>query len=153
MPKAETYGGWPRSGEIDLFEYRGNEHLYDHNGHNIGVEDFGSTIHFGNIFLQSAWWTSFFNRRSTPGWGFNREFHNYQMEWTPCMCITFSKSLYIKLIQIMCAAYLSFSIDNSWIGTIPAGDGFHARGQFEGPNIWTDGEIMAPFDQEVCFVS
>lgn len=86
MPKASVYGGWPRSGEIDLFEYKGNEHLYDAAGNNIGVEEFGSTLHFGNENW-SAWYTSYFTRHSTPGWGFNREFHNYQMEWTPGMKI------------------------------------------------------------------
>lgn len=49
-------------------------------------------------------------------------------------------------------AYISFSIDNSWVGTIPAGDGFHARGQFEGQNIWAGGDIMAPFDNEVYVI-
>lgn len=109
MPKVETFGGWPRSGEIDLFEYRGNEHLYDHNGHNIGVEDFGSTLHFGNQPLESAWWTSFFNRRSTPGWGFNREFHNYQMEWTPSMYINmFLTKVDMKLKQNLLRSLLEF---------------------------------------------
>lgn len=46
---------------------------------------------------------------------------------------------------------MSFSIDNSWLGTIPAGDGFHERGRFDPPNIWATGSIMAPFDEEVIF--
>lgn len=91
MPKTSIYGGWPRSGEIDLFESKGNEHLYNGNGDNIGVEEFGSTLHFGNEGW-AAWWTSTFSRHSSPGWGFNREFHNYQMEWTPGMQIIKQKS-------------------------------------------------------------
>lgn len=42
-----------------------------------------------------------------------------------------------------------FSVDNSWVGTIPAGNGFHERGGFDAPNIWENATIMAPFDQEV----
>lgn len=83
MPKESVYGGWPRSGEIDLFEYKGNEHYYNEQGQHIGVEDYGSTIHFGNQAWNSAWWSSFFSRHSAPGWGWNKDFHAYQMEWTP----------------------------------------------------------------------
>lgn len=48
---------------------------------------------------------------------------------------------------------LQFQIDNSVVGTIDAREGFWKRGGslFEDsglPNPWTEGTIMAPFDQE-----
>ena len=36
--------GWPRSGEIDIVESRGNRNLKI-NGGNIGVQQMGSTLH------------------------------------------------------------------------------------------------------------
>jgi beta-glucanase (GH16 family) len=43
LSKDGSYGTWPRSGEIDLLESRGN---YE-DGCSAGVEEFGSTIHYG----------------------------------------------------------------------------------------------------------
>lgn len=36
------------------------------------------------------------------------------------------------------------------MGVVPTGDGYFARGKFNGINIWENGTIDAPFDQEVC---
>lgn len=46
MPRNSVYGGWPRSGEIDLVESRGNRQLYSGNTH-VGTQQIGSTMHFG----------------------------------------------------------------------------------------------------------
>jgi len=51
MPKDSVYGGWPRSGEIDLMESRGN---YD-DGCADGLEDFGSTLHWGPAWNVNGW--------------------------------------------------------------------------------------------------
>lgn len=83
MPTHSIYGTWPRSGEIDLMESRGNRDLFDWNGGHIGVEEFGSTLHFGTEWFNSAWWSANLLRRSAPGWGFNRDFNLYQMQWAP----------------------------------------------------------------------
>lgn len=82
MPKYSVYGQWPRSGEIDLMESRGNWNMYADNRH-IGVEQFGSTLHFGTENWNSAWWSSNFVRNTAPGQGLNNDFHLYQMEWAP----------------------------------------------------------------------
>lgn len=46
MPRFAVYGEWPRSGEIDLMEARGNRALYSGNV-NVGTEQAGSTMHYG----------------------------------------------------------------------------------------------------------
>jgi beta-glucanase (GH16 family) len=38
MPKDNSYGGWPTSGEIDIMESRGNRGFVLDNGVHIGVE-------------------------------------------------------------------------------------------------------------------
>ena len=47
MPKHNAYSGWPRSGEIDLLESRGNILLFDAEDRNLGVNQVSLTLHFG----------------------------------------------------------------------------------------------------------
>ena len=81
MPKTGSYVGWPRSGEIDIMESRGNENLYNGAGQNIGVQEFGSTLHFGTESWNSASWAAHLSKRNGNGW--HRAFHSYKMEWAP----------------------------------------------------------------------
>jgi len=47
MPESSKYGGWPRSGEIDIVEIRSNPDLKDPSGQQHGYTQVGSTLHFG----------------------------------------------------------------------------------------------------------
>jgi hypothetical protein len=147
LPTRNVYGDWPRSGEIDLAEARGNRRLFAGNV-NVGVEQVGSTLHFGPRWDVNGWSTAHAEKNRSPG--FDRDFHNYKMVWTP------------ERIQ--------FFIDNQHIGTIEAGNGFWQRGNFGNsgkksiqfgeclkqifsefsglPNPWAGASRMAPFDQE-----
>lgn len=131
LPTKRTYGDWPRSGEIDLVEARGNRDYRNNKGEHIGVEHFGSTLHFGPRWDQNAYWAANFDTRSTPGDGFNNGFHRYQMDWS--------------------ADCIVFCVDGREIGRVPVNDGFWVRGNFKGENIWANATKMAPFDQEVRF--
>lgn len=132
LPQNSTYGEWPRSGEIDLLESRGNRAYTDHQNQPIGVERFSSTLHFGPRWDQNAWPTSTFSTNSEPGRGFNSDFHKYKLKWTP--------------------QSIAFFLDGSQVGNIPVGDGFWKRGNFNGDNLWAYGTKMAPFDQEVSII-
>lgn len=46
MPEDSVYGVWPRSGEIDIMESRGNERDYDEGGRNY----YYGTLHWGTFF-------------------------------------------------------------------------------------------------------
>lgn len=65
MPFNDTYGGWPRSGEIDLMEQRGNRNYRNPNQNNIhvGVEQTGSTMHFGPQWDINGWPTAHYTVR------------------------------------------------------------------------------------------
>lgn len=132
MPRFDFYGGWPRSGEIDISEIRGNLNLHDENGVHVGVQQHGSTMHWGpewnvNGFLNTHW-----TRNSNPG--FDAGFHTYRVRWTD--------------------QYLEFFLDGGSIGRVDAGAGFWAKGGFGPPhtNPWEGRPAIAPFDQEFYII-
>ncbi|XP_055607015.1 beta-1,3-glucan-binding protein-like [Uranotaenia lowii] len=135
MPKLNQYGTWPTSGEIDLMESRGNLNYSTPDGTQIGVEQVGSTLHFGPTPAFNAYDTSTAAKNTEPNNGFGKDFHLYQLEWTP--------------------DYLRFSIDNEQLLFIDGN--FWERGNFEErapgvENPWKSGGKMAPFDQEFYII-
>lgn len=129
LPTNSTYGGWPRSGEIDLVESRGNRDYVNHEGKQIGVEHFGSTLHFGPSWNQNGYQTATYSTSAEKNNGYNKDFHYYQLIWSP--------------------SCLQFLVDDREIGTVTVDEGFWARGKFNGENIWKSGSLAAPFDKEV----
>lgn len=79
MPKDSKYGEWARSGEIDIMEGRGNQDLGGSN--QIGVEQYGVTLHFANMGSNTNWQKAHFSHQEPKG--LNAAFHIYKMEWTP----------------------------------------------------------------------
>ena len=67
LPTDETYGGWAASGELDIMEYLGHETQIVH-----------GTLHFGGTWPNNQYKGAPYE---TSGWGFDREFHNFAMEW------------------------------------------------------------------------
>jgi len=68
MPTRSEYGGWPRSGEIDIMEYRGqrpNEML--------------GTLHFGPAWDNKG--QSGYERNM--GFDFSADFHTFGLDWSP----------------------------------------------------------------------
>ncbi|KAL7047360.1 hypothetical protein ACKWTF_002880 [Chironomus riparius] len=132
MPQNNVYGGWPRSGEIDLMEMRGNRNLFS-GSTNVGVEQGGSTMHFGPNWNFNGWPTAHHTRNQQPG--FNAGFHIYRLRWTQ--------------------TEIQFWYDNNLVGTVAAGTGFWDRGNFHNSgftNPWVNGTVMAPFDQEFFII-
>lgn len=78
---------------------------------------------------------SFF--RSLDSGDFSDDFHTFELEWT-------NKSI-------------AFYLDGEEVGKIsPQEGGFWKLGEFDknpgGENVWKEGGIMAPFDQEVSII-
>jgi len=67
LPTDETYGGWAASGELDIMEYLGHETQIVH-----------GTLHFGGTWPNNQSKGTYFE---TTGWGFDRDFHEFVMEW------------------------------------------------------------------------
>lgn len=135
LPKYNSYGVWPASGEIDLLESKGNRDLIK-NGINVGIEQVTSKLQFGPNQGYNAGSGSTFTRNAESEKGYHTGFNRYQMEWTP--------------------DHITFSINDIETGTVNVGTGFWARGNYNitSPgmdNPWRYGSIMAPFDQEFYF--
>jgi beta-glucanase (GH16 family) len=132
MPKHSVYGGWPRSGEIDLMEMRGNANLLS-GAVNVGVQQVGHTMHFGPQWDVNGWPTTHSTRNQVPG--FDENFHRYRMRWTD--------------------TGITFFVDDVQTGNVAAGTGFWDRGGFAASgleNPWAGQHVMAPFDQEFYII-
>lgn len=126
LPTQWKYGGWPRSGEIDLLESRGNVKYGGHNNQ-IGVEQVSSALHFGPVWNHDPFVSSSKHNAN----GYDKDFHKNEFHWDE--------------------SGIKFLVDGQEFGFVAAGDGFWKRGGFQGENIWASGTKMAPFDQEVIF--
>ncbi|XP_071954283.1 beta-1,3-glucan-binding protein-like [Antedon mediterranea] len=135
LPKHNSYGGWPASGEIDIMESRGNLNLKDENGNDVGVNQMGSTLHWGPFWPYNEWPRTHATKNDKT---FRETFHTYGLEWTEQS---------IKLY-----------VDNDLILNVDPGEGFWEFGEFakQAPNIanpWANSDNkMAPFDQEFYIV-
>ena len=68
MPEKSVYGGWPRSGEIDIMEAKGRLPY-----------QYGGTIHFGNPWPNNSYLTTGDHR--FPNNKTIEDFHVYAVEW------------------------------------------------------------------------
>ncbi|KAK7485798.1 hypothetical protein BaRGS_00022979 [Batillaria attramentaria] len=130
-PRDDAYGSWPRSGEIDLVETRGNMHYG-----NIGIQRIMSTLHYGPVNsdggFQDAWPKSTAEKFSPSGTTWADDFHTYFIDWTP------------DHIQY------ALGVDNDVILNFPTpSNGYWGYGSFSGTNPWTQGGKDAPFDKEM----
>jgi hypothetical protein len=140
LPADDAYGAWPRSGEIDIMEARGNGMRYPRQGINYvrGSLNWGPTPWLNAVAKTFGAW----GLRRT---GYDAAFHTYVLEWTD------------QFIRISVDSRLQHMLD------LRLGEPFFARGEFP-PVIqngtdsialsdpWVNGTRgAAPFDQRASF--
>ncbi|CAG5128870.1 unnamed protein product, partial [Candidula unifasciata] len=117
MPQESHYGGWPRSGEIDIMESRGN-------AGDLGVGTVSSTLHWGPSTDQNRFSLTHGEKHSA---NYHTDYHTWRLDWTQDHLKTF--------------------IDNQLILDAEVGAGFWQKGGFSGSNPWAGGGHSAPFDR------
>ncbi|KAH7103335.1 concanavalin A-like lectin/glucanase [Auriculariales sp. MPI-PUGE-AT-0066] len=145
MPVSDFYGPWPRSGEIDIIEARGNDpDAYK----GMGSDYLTSTVHWGPAPLMDGFW-------KTTGWwndkhiSFDQSFHTYGLEWNENFLWTYVDSRVNRIFKLSFSEKKPFfdrghypdvifngtqmqRLDNPWAGSASPG--------------------VAPFDQEFYLI-
>lgn len=84
MPEDSVYGDWPRSGEIDMIESKGNVVKSQKDRYQNSVT---STLHWGPSPATDQWGLTTSNF-SVPRDYFSEEFHTFGLDWTPTTLTT-----------------------------------------------------------------
>ncbi|SJX61510.1 related to beta-1,3-glucan binding protein [Sporisorium reilianum f. sp. reilianum] len=142
MPKNNVYGDWPRSGEIDIFEGKGN---LPKSRNDDGVNKMHSTLHYGPSSLFDGYGYATSARNLWRKW-YNQQSRTFGLEWTEDKLFTWEHTPVYKVLQV------------------EYGSGFWNRGKF--PDQMANGTMLsnpwsgvqgkhanaAPFDQEFFLI-
>jgi len=133
LPKRNSYGAWPASGEIDIMESRGNNATYPNH---MGIDGFGSTLHWAPYTTANRWPLTHQEWHTTDGSDLGQKFHTYGLQWTKDRLFTY--------IDDPKNVVLDVKFDKS----------FFERGQFPSGthNPWQGRGNAAPFDQEFYII-
>ena len=125
-------GVWPGSGEIDIVEARGNAPSYTYGG----IDQIGSTLHFGPNYLYDAWSTTHQTYQLPPGQDFSQEFHVFGLYWNETIMFTYldTPDNVVLKVDTTTSFWSRGSSSQGWSSMSFA-------------NPWVSGSVNAPFDQ------
>lgn len=133
MPAKDTYGAWPRSGEIDIMESRGNNYSHPQGGNDV----ISSTLHWGPNPANDGWWRTNVKRRALHT-TYSDKFHTFGLEWSQKYMFTYVNT---RLLQVM---YVNFDEPMWQRGNFPNQDANGTRLE----DIWArTRRYNTPFDQ------
>lgn len=138
LPKDNVYGEWPRSGEIDIMESRGNNYTYAQGGNNI----VSSTLHFGPNPSNDGWWKNNVKRQALHT-TYSAGYNTFGVEWSEKYIFTYINT---RLLQVM---YTHFDEPFFKYGNFPLADSNGTR--LDDPWAAT-GNNASPFDQDFYLV-
>jgi beta-glucanase (GH16 family) len=138
MPVKDTYGPWPRSGEIDIMESRGNNYTHPQGGNNI----MSSALHWGPSKDHDGFWRTN-NKRQALHTTYSAGFNLFGLEWSQKYLFTYVNS---RLLQVM---YVNFDSPMWSRGNFPVQEANGTRIE----DIWSQtGRYNTPFDQEFYLI-
>lgn len=138
LPVENTYGPWPRSGEIDIMESRGNNYTYAQGGNDI----MSSAIHWGPNAANDGWWRNNVKRQALHT-TYSSGFHVFGLEWSEKYIFTYVDT---RLLQVM---YVDFTQPFFQRGAFPLTDSNGTR--LDDPWSYT-GRDSTPFDQDFYLI-
>lgn len=95
LSQDSVYGPWPKSGEIDIAELRGN----NPETYNNGRDTVGSSLHWGltfntDMFLQTS--NIHYLRRAD----YSQGFHTFGMEWSENYLYTYVDNRLLQILSV-----------------------------------------------------
>lgn len=136
LPNNDTYGPWPRSGEIGIINARGNDASYS----NLGNDYMHSALHWGPFKEFDSYFRTWGIRRDRRN-GYTKQFKKYALEWNDKYLTTYIDNKVQTILDVKFDEAL-------WEkGDYPA---FWQKGEetIRMENPWyTSDNINAPFDQ------
>ncbi|KAJ9474298.1 GH16 domain-containing protein [Pseudozyma hubeiensis] len=140
MPKDSVYGQWPKSGEIDIFEGKGNQ---AHSRRDLLSNTMRSALHWGNDLA-----TDQFGRTSAVSilWRklWNDDFHTFGLEWDEHGIWTWRDSRARRVLNIR--------FDQPFINRMPLVQ-LPSGAMAPATNPWSKSpNNSAPFDQEFYLI-
>merc|ERR1719271_229815 len=155
LPLDSAYGGWPRSGEIDVMEARGNSEQSSC-GPSEYRDDrgFGSTLHFGPDSANNGLWHTHTQSHLKTRKPFSEDFHVFGLDWTPEGLYTYLDSPENRVLKV------DFRSESMWqrgqaretVCSVRVGGKCTERtplkaAKWPGDNIYVNGTRATPFDQ------
>ncbi|KAH7235823.1 concanavalin A-like lectin/glucanase domain-containing protein [Fusarium tricinctum] len=138
LPRQSVYGTWPRSGEIDIAESRGNNWTYKQGGNDI----VSSALHWGPNSANDGWWKTN-NKRKALHTTYSAGFNMFGLEWSEKYLFTYVNT---RLLQV---TYTNFKKPMYKRGGFPDVDQNGTR--LTDP--WLNAkDVNAPFDQEFYLI-
>ncbi|KAL8713824.1 MAG: hypothetical protein Q9225_006688 [Loekoesia sp. 1 TL-2023] len=138
LPVDAKYGDWPKSGEIDIAESRGNNYTYGQGGNNI----ISSALHWGPNEANDAWWRTNVKRNALHT-TFSKKEHTFGLEWSEKYLFTYIDT---RLLQVL---YTNFDQSLWQRGQFPLSDSNGTR--LVDP--WSQtGDKATPFDQDFYLI-
>jgi len=134
LPRSNSYGSWPSSGEIDIMESRGNAP----GGGLDGVDTASSALHWGPNWMTDPWDLAFGTHKLEGGKTFNDDFHIFGLKWDEHKLYTYIDDDSNRLVEV------NFDDKSMW-----------ELGQFDELNFenpWANRGNSAPFDQNFFLV-
>ncbi|EAU83458.2 hypothetical protein CC1G_04714 [Coprinopsis cinerea okayama7 len=140
LPVDNVYGPWPKSGEIDIMESRGNGPEYPYQGTNYvrGSLNWGPSHALNRAYKTYGWWSL---RRGS----YDTDFHTYALEWDE------------EFIRIYVDSRLHHMLDlrlkkSFWeLGKFPPFANIGGETVMVS-NLWANGTKAAPFDQKFYLI-
>ncbi|KAK2594927.1 hypothetical protein QQS21_007375 [Conoideocrella luteorostrata] len=142
MPEDSVYGNWPRSGEIDIMESRGNSRDYSEGGRNY----YYGTLHWGPTAEKDSFWRTTQAKMLRRG-DYSNGFHTYGIQWTPNYIYFYIDG---RIHQIL---FIAFSADKPLYDL--GGFSHMAENSTLLANPWTSSSSTtgnAPFDQKFYLI-
>ncbi|KAK3062333.1 hypothetical protein LTS18_004341, partial [Coniosporium uncinatum] len=138
LPSDNVYGPWPRSGEIDIMESRGNNYTYPQGGNDI----VSSTLHWGPNPANDGWWRNNVKREALHT-TYAKGFNTFGIEWSEKYIFSYINT---RLLQVM---YVGFDEPLFKRGQFPLSDSNGTR--LEDPWSFT-GRENTPFDVDFYLI-